>query len=97
VRQFDIVELSDRSLALLLQADLLDDTLTRVVAPLVKATLLKPTVRLHPIFRIGRHDYVVLMDQLAAIPRNEIGKSLSSMRDREWDIRRALDLLFVGV
>ena len=97
MRQFDIVEFPDRALALLLQADLLDDTLTRVVAPLVRANSLKPTARLHPEIRVGRHEYVVLFDQLAAVPRSEIGRSVMSARDREWEFRRALDLVFVGV
>ncbi len=97
MRQFDVVELSDRSLAVVLQADLLDSTLTAVVAPLVRTSAIKPAARLHPIIRVDRQDYAVLVDRLAAIRRSTIKKSLMSARDREWDFRRALDLVFVGV
>jgi toxin CcdB len=97
MRQFDIVQLSDRSLAVVLQTDLLDELSSRVVAPLLREPTELPESRLHPRFRVGRHEYALLTDRLAAIPSGEITKVVRSAKDREWDLRRALDIVFVGV
>ena len=97
MRQFDIVRLSDRSLAVLLQADLLHHTNARVVAPLLPIAAVAPTARLHPVFKVGRREYLMATDKLSAIPLAEISSVVSSMRDREGDIRRALDIVFLGV
>jgi toxin CcdB len=97
MRQFDIVRLSDRSLAILLQADLLHGTQTRVVAPLLPLSDFESKGRLHPMFRVGRRDYVMAAEKLSAIPFADIGAVITSARDRDYDIRRALDIVFLGV
>lgn len=61
MRQFDLVKLSDASLAILLQADLLDATQTRVVAPLLLLKGVKATPKLHPIFEIAGKTYLDLV------------------------------------
>lgn len=97
MRQFDLVQIGASSLAVILQADLLDTTSTCVVAPLILASAVTATEKLHPKMTVkGRH-YIVAVEKLAAVHRQEIGKVLGSMKEREWDIRRALDLVFVGV
>ncbi len=97
MRQFDLVKLSDGSLALLIQADLLDATKTRVVAPLLLLKGVKATPKLHPTFEISGKNYLLATEQLGAVLIGDIKKVLRSMKDREWEIRRALDLVFVGV
>jgi toxin CcdB len=97
MRQFDVVKLSDGSLAILIQADLLDATHTRVVAPLIVLKGVKATARLHPIFEIVGKTYLLATEQLGAVLVKDIKKVVTSAKDREWDIRRALDLVFVGV
>jgi toxin CcdB len=97
MRQFDVVRLRDGTLVLLLQADLLSDVNTRVVAPLIEAKRIKPVAKLQPIIRIGRTPYVALVDKMSAIMTAEIRAVVASKRDQEWDFRRALDLVFVGV
>ena len=97
MRQFDLVQIGASSLAVILQADLLDTTNTWVVAPLILASAVTATEKLHPKMTVkGRH-YIVAVGKLAAVHRQEIGKVLGSMKEREWDIRGALDLVFVGV
>jgi toxin CcdB len=97
MRQFDIVRLSDLSLAILLQADLLLGTQTRVVAPLLPQSVFASKGRLHPMFRVERREYLMATEKLSAIPIADIGTVIMSAREREYDIRRALDVVFLGV
>ena len=97
MQQWDVVTLENGTYALILQADLLDYASYRVAAPLVLARTFKAVKKLHPLVRIARRDYVVVVDKMAAIHIKAIRSVVTSMKDREWDIRRALDLVFVGV
>ncbi len=97
MRQWDIVTLENGSHALILQADLLETASYRIAAPLTPARSFKPLEKLHPTVRVARRDYVVVVDKMAAIHIKAIRTVVGSMKDREWDIRRALDLVFVGV
>jgi choline dehydrogenase-like flavoprotein len=97
MQQWDIVTLENGTYALILQADLLDHAAYRVAAPLVPAKTFKSVPKLHLPVRIARKDYVVVVDKMAAIHTKAIRIVVSSMKEREWDIRRALDLVFVGV
>lgn len=97
MRQFDIVRLKGGQLGVVLQADLLDDRETRVVGPLFPVSLIKPTPRLHPIFRVGRRSYLLATEKLTAILQRDIDSVLGSVADREYEIRRALDLVFAGI
>jgi toxin CcdB len=97
MRQFDIVRMNDGSLAILLQADLIDDLTTRVVAPLVSTAMIKDAPKLHPKFQVQGKAYYMAAELLSAVMTREIKQRVSSAREREWDIRRALDLVLVGV
>lgn len=97
MHQFDVVKLADGSLAILIHADLLDVLRTRVVAPLLLAQDVEATPKLHPTFKIGKQTYILAVEQLGAVFARDITRVIHSAKDREWDIRRALDLVFVGV
>ena len=97
MRQFDIVELSDRTLAVIVQSDLLDAMESRVVAPLVKEPSGIPASRMHLKFRVGRHDYVLMPERMGGVIKSEIRRVVQSAKDREWELRRAIDIVFVGV
>ena len=97
MRQFDIVKLSDGSLAIQIQADLLDATQTRVVAPLLLLKGVKAAPKLHPTFEISGNTYLLATEQLGAVLIKDFKMVLASAKDREWDVRRALDLVFMGV
>ena len=97
MQQWDVVALENGTHALILQADLLDYASYRVAAPLVLARSFKAVTKLHLPVRVARRDYVVVIDKMAAIHTKAIRSVVASMQDREWDIRRALDLVFVGV
>lgn len=97
MRQFDIVKLSGGALAVLVQADLLDTTQTRVVIPLLPVKAVNPNPKLHPIVEVAGKPYLVATELLGAVLAKELKQTIGSISDRQWDIRRALDLVFVGV
>jgi toxin CcdB len=81
------------------QADLLRDLATRVVAPLTPLKRLggKPIGRLNPIVPIGGAEYAILFQELAAVPLTAIGDPVGNLRHRRDDLIAALDLLFTGI
>ena len=84
-------------LVLILQADLMRSLETRVVAPLVLIGALPAMTKLRPEFAVDGQRRVLVTDRMSVLPCKDIGTVVTSARDREWDIRRALDLVFVGV
>jgi toxin CcdB len=78
------------------QADLLDSLATCVVVPLLRREA-APLVRdLNPVVRVDDEDYVVMTQQLAAVPRSALRRKVGSLSDRRDDITRALDVLLTG-
>jgi CcdB protein len=97
MQQWDVVTLENGSYALILQADLLDYASYRIAAPLVLAKTFKTVTKLHLPARIARKDYVIVIDKMAAIDTKAVRSVVASTKDRELDVRRALDLVFAGV
>jgi len=101
MRQFDICRLkgggSRARFVVILQADLLDEVETRVCAPLSPAPEFAGPIKLRPEFEIDGKAYRLVIDRLSVLRINDIGAVIGSARDRQWDIRCALDLVFVGV
>ncbi|MEQ1578395.1 MAG: CcdB family protein [Hyphomicrobium sp.] len=97
MRQFHIARLKGRELAVLLQHNLLDERETRVVAPLFVVSSIVPTHLLHPVIKIGRRNYLLATEKLAAIAKRNIGTVIGSAEEREYEIRRALNLVFCGL
>ncbi len=81
------------------QADLLANLATRVVVPLtsVKRHGARPITRLNPVVRIGTVDYVVVFQELAAVPTSALGDVVGSLASRRADLVAAIDLLFTGI
>jgi toxin CcdB len=82
-----------------LQADLLRDLATHVVAPLtaVKRLRGKPIGRLNPIVEVEGTQYAVLFQELAALPVTALGATAGNLRTRRADLIAALELLFTGI
>jgi toxin CcdB len=82
-----------------LQADLLRDLATRVVAPLVPARKLGAgrIAVLNPTIDIAGKAYVVLTQEAAAVPRAALGPFALSLAHRRNDLIAALDLIFAGI
>ncbi len=82
-----------------LQADLLSDLATRVVAPLTTAGAGKPKLlgTLTPELTVEGKRYAVLIPQLAGIATKELGARIGSLSTHRDELVAALDLLITGI
>jgi toxin CcdB len=81
-----------------LQADMLSELDTRLVAPLVPATEFGPAAsRLNPGFRIGNRNLVMDTALMAGVPKKLLGERVASLADRSVDILGAVDFLVSGI
>ncbi|WP_430396711.1 CcdB family protein [Ferrovibrio sp.] len=100
--QFDVHRLrqpQDPRLAFLLdiQNDLHDGLETRVMLPLVRTDLVPPPIRrLNPRFDIAGESVILLTQDIASVPRQEIGPAIASLKAERDAILGALDLLIIG-
>jgi hypothetical protein len=104
MRQWDVCRLrtaprrkGQPALVLILQSDLLDEFGTRVTAPIVSLADLPEVQRLRPEVVIDGVTMRLVMDRLSVLRTQDIGAVVATLRDREYDLRRALDLVFIGV
>ena len=104
MRQFDICRLRQREgqrrpveLIVILQSHLFTDLDTRVTAPLVPMERLPPLHRLRPQFAVGRKQHRLIVDRLSVLSTRDIGAVVGSAIEHEYDIRRALEIVFMGV
>ena len=81
------------------QDDLLTTLATRVVVPLTTSKQFgaRPITRLNPVATVDGRDYVLVFQELAAIPAAALGESVASLRDRRTEMIAAIDLLFTGI
>ena len=79
------------------QANLLSILTSRVVVPLVPGSGLPVTPRLNPIFNIDGEDYVMMTQQIFAIPNERLGKPVTSLVEEDRSIINAIDLLLTRV
>jgi len=81
-----------------LQAEILDDLPTRVVAPLVVPESLGPPMRiLNPTVFVHGEPFILLSHLLAAIPAKSLGRPIASAKTQRDDVVRSVDFLFTGV
>jgi len=95
--QFQAYRLTDGRLLLDLQTDLID-TGSRVVAPLIPLSEGPARIRrLEPAFEIGGVAYVLHSAEMAAVPAALLkGPPLADLSGFDYEIRRALDMVFSG-
>lgn len=98
--QFDVHENprgGDYPLLLDVQSELLARFATRVVVPLTpRETHGPPVSRLNPTATIGGVEYVLVFQELAAIPASALGDAVASLASRRIELMAAIDLLFTG-
>ena len=104
MQQFDIRRLrpapgtrKSDDLVVILQANLNSDLDTRVVAPLVDLAAFPPIGRLRPTIEHDGKSYRLVADRLSVLAVKNIGARVGSCEEREYDIRRALEIVFMGV
>ena len=103
MRQFDVVKnsnpISRRAYPyfLVLQADLLGELSSRVVAPLVPASNLAPASVLNPVLSLPDGDFVLIVQQMAALPLASLKEPiLVNLAAHRNEILAAVDRVFVG-
>jgi toxin CcdB len=80
-----------------LQSDLLDDLATRVVAPLIKTTIIgKPILHMNPQFEIEGTAVVLSTAELAGVPKGALGRKIGSLKEHRGGIIAAIDFLITG-
>jgi toxin CcdB len=99
--QFDVHRNPRRGMFPLLldvQAELLSSLATRVVVPMAAAKRwgAKPITRLNPRAKLDGVEYVLVFQELAAIPKTALGERCGSLAARRAELIDALDLLFTG-
>ena len=102
MKQYDVCSTSGPGIAggarlvLVLQHRLLSDLDTVVVAPLFRASELDAVRQLRPTVSIEAGDYVIAIDRMASLPRRLLGKAVANLSPMDYEIRKALDLIFSG-
>lgn len=81
------------ALALEMQAELLTDIDTVVVAPIMPVSRLPPIAEVNPVIEIDGQKLAVRLEQLISIPRIRLGDTVTNLVEHEYRIMRALDRL----
>ena len=103
MRRFDVFRnpsgSKDSPFVLLVQHELLDALSTRVVAPLVRRSVVGPSLisRLNPCWTIEKTEVVMLTQQLGAVRVGSLSARVCSLAAKSTEIIGALDVLFSGV
>lgn len=81
------------------QSEVLARLATRVVVPLttVRRYGAKPITRLDPTAKIAGVEYVLVFQELSAVPASVLGDPVGSLASRRTELIAALDLLFTGI
>jgi toxin CcdB len=102
-RQFDIVQnlnLASRGrypFLIVLQHDRVSALRSVIAAPLAEATVLLAGSRLHPSLTLSGREYLIIIEELAAVEANSLGQVIASAEAARYNIIAALDLLFTGI
>jgi toxin CcdB len=102
-QQYDIVEnlhaTSRRAYPYLivLQHDRAEMVSTIVTAPVAPWSELLATSRMHPEIAINGRRHLLLVEQLASVPRRALGPPIASAEAHDYEITAALDMLFTGI
>ena len=80
-----------------LQTDLLSGLATRIVAPLRARAETAVITGLTPVVQVEGAEFVVLMQEMAAVPTRELQRRIGSLGAYQDSIKRALDIVFFGL
>ena len=95
--QFDVYRLSDGMLVVDLQTDLIGLDASRIVAPLREEGAYASFPGLTPNVRIDGKDWIVRVQEMAAIPGTQLSERVDTLQDERDRLKRALDILIDGV
>jgi hypothetical protein len=64
---------------------------------LTESSAVPKDMRLHPVIELDGHRYVMFTQELAAVPRQTLGRTVGSAERERYALVAAIDLLFTGV
>ena len=103
MRQYDICRNSNAAsrkqvpFVIVLQADLLREFSTVVVAPLMAETAATKISRLNPSVKVLGKTYRVSMAELASVLRKQLGEVVANVEEQHSEFVAAVDLVFTGI
>ena len=80
-----------------IQNDFLDALKTRLVIPAIHLVEQKPITRLNPVFAWEQEKYLLVVQEMAAIPLNNLGSKVTELDTLRDEILAAVDLLITGI
>lgn len=80
-----------------IQSDFLDTLKTRLVIPVIELAEQKPITRLNPVFDYQGQHFLLLVQEMAAIPVNNLGDRVMELEVLRGEILAAVDLLITGI
>jgi toxin CcdB len=95
--QFDVHRLASGMLVVDLQTDLIGIDASRIVAPLRAAGRHAALPGLTPQVDVDGMAWIVRVQELAAVPRSQLGPPVASLAAARDRLKRALDILIDGV
>ncbi|SCX21431.1 CcdB family protein [Agrobacterium rosae] len=95
--RFDIYRLKSGGLVVDLQATIIDNLDTRVVAPLLRLEEFpKPVERLNPKFQVDGTTCIMVTHMLGTISLRDVQETIGRLSDDDHSIVAATDFLFQG-
>lgn len=82
---------------IVLQANLLKEFATVVVAPLMAEGPATRIARLNPVIKVEGKAYTAVMTEMAGVLRSSLGETVARAQDRHLEFVAAIDLLFTGI
>lgn len=95
--QFDLYRLDGGQLVVDLQTDLIGIDASRIVAPLREEGRFAAFPGLTPSIVFEDIRWIVRTQELAAVPRGELGEPVGSVAGHRDALKRALDILIDGI
>lgn len=80
------------------QSDLLSQLATRAVVPMTpRRRYGVPIARLNPTASVRGVEYLLVFQEMAAVPISALGDAVASLASRRAELIAAIDLLFTGI
>ncbi|MGH8455365.1 MAG: CcdB family protein [Stenotrophobium sp.] len=81
-----------------LQAEAVSMLETRIVAPLIlRSKFSQPSRVINPVVSIQGRKYVVLVQEMAGLPKRQLGSAVTNLKEGRADFIAATDLLLTGI
>ena len=79
------------------QSDFLDSLKTRLVIPVMKLAEQKPITRLNPVFSWHKEQFLLVTQEMAAIPGNQLIEQVTELSEMRGEVLAAIDFLITGI